>query len=68
VRRVPTGSTPTTHIVKPAIDGLDDHDLNEHLCLTVARRVGLRAAFTEVRDFDGERAPGCASLRPCSIE
>ena len=25
---VPSGSTPTTHILKPAVGGLDDHDLN----------------------------------------
>jgi len=53
---VPTGSSPTTHILKPAIDGLDGHDLNEHLCLSVARRVGLRAAVTEVQTFETERA------------
>src|SRR5437899_101714 len=37
----PSGSIPTTHILKPAVAGLDDHDLNEHLCLAAARRVGL---------------------------
>ncbi|HYB25462.1 MAG TPA: HipA N-terminal domain-containing protein, partial [Solirubrobacteraceae bacterium] len=31
---VPYGATATTHILKPAVAGLDDHDLNEHLCLT----------------------------------
>lgn len=35
---VPSGSTPTTHILKPAVAGFDDHDLNEHLCLDAARR------------------------------
>jgi serine/threonine-protein kinase HipA len=53
---VPSGSTPTTHILKPAIEGLHRHELNEHLCLSVARRVGLRAAFTQVRDFESEQA------------
>jgi serine/threonine-protein kinase HipA len=28
---VPVGAQPTTHILKPAVTGLDDHDLNEHL-------------------------------------
>lgn len=49
------GSAPTTHILKPAVAGLDDHDLNEHLCLTVARRVGLQAANTSVTTFAGEQ-------------
>lgn len=38
---VPSGAAATSHILKPAIVGLDDHDLNEHLCLTAARRAGL---------------------------
>jgi serine/threonine-protein kinase HipA len=42
--------------VKPAIGGLDDSDVNEHLCLTAARRAGLIAATTSIRSFGGERA------------
>lgn len=53
---VPSGATPTTHIVKPAIGGLDDFDINEHLCLAAARRAGLIAATTSIRTFGGERA------------
>lgn len=53
---IPSGATPTTHIVKPAIGGLDDVDLNEHLCLAAARRAGLIAATTSIRTFGGERA------------
>lgn len=53
---VPTGATPTTHILKPAIPGLADHDLNEHLCLAAARRVGLVAVESRVCEFGGERA------------
>ena len=45
---VPSGSTPTTHILKPAVAGLDDHDLNEHLCLDAARLAGLVAVRTNV--------------------
>lgn len=52
---VPSGATPTTHIVKPAIGGLDDFDLNEHLCLAAARRAGLIAATTSIRTFGTER-------------
>ena len=45
---VPRGRIPTTHILKPAITGLDDHDLNEHLCLDLARRLGLTAARSRI--------------------
>lgn len=52
----PSGATPTTHILKPAIGGMGDHDLNEHLCLRVAGRLGLNVAHTEIVQFDDERA------------
>lgn len=52
----PSGSTPTTHILKPAVAGLDDHDLNEHLCLDAARRLGFVAASSEVTNLGSERA------------
>jgi serine/threonine-protein kinase HipA len=52
----PSGAVPTTHILKPAIVGLDDHDLNEHLCLRAARIVGLRVASSQVLSFGAERA------------
>ena len=52
----PSGAVPTTHIVKPAIAGFDDHDLNEHLCLAAARIVGLRTATSRVLTFGTERA------------
>jgi serine/threonine-protein kinase HipA len=51
----PWGAVPTTHILKPAISGLDDHDLNEHLCLAAARHLGLDVAASRVASFDGER-------------
>lgn len=53
---VPSGSIPTTHIVKPAVSGFDDHDLNEHLCLDAARRAGLLAVRTAVEHFGEESA------------
>ncbi len=53
---VPSGSTPTTHILKPAVSGFDDHDLNEHLCLDAARRAGLTAARTTIARFGTETA------------
>jgi serine/threonine-protein kinase HipA len=53
---VPSGSIPTTHILKPAVAGFDDHDLNEHLCLDAARRAGLIAARTTIAQFADETA------------
>ena len=53
---VPSGPTPTTHILKPPIDGLDGHAENEHLCLALARALGLPAARSEVRTFENESA------------
>jgi serine/threonine-protein kinase HipA len=53
---VPSGSTLTTHILKPAVAGFDDHDLNEHLCLAAARRAGLIAVRTTVTRFGEESA------------
>ena len=53
---VPSGSTPTTHILKPAVSGFDDHDLNEHLCLDAARRAGLLVVRTSVSRFGDETA------------
>lgn len=52
----PHGRAATTHILKPAIEGLDDHDLNEHLCLGAGRLLGLRTIRTEVASFGDERA------------
>ncbi len=53
---VPSGATPTTHILKPAVAGLDDHDLNEHLCLDAAGRAGLIVVRTKVAHFASESA------------
>jgi serine/threonine-protein kinase HipA len=52
----PSGAIPTTHILKPGVSRLDDHDLDEHLCLDAARRVGLDAARTTVSRFGEETA------------
>jgi serine/threonine-protein kinase HipA len=53
---VPLGSAATSHILKPAVAGLDDHDLNEHLCLDAAGRAGLLVARTRVARFEDESA------------
>lgn len=52
----PDGSEPTTHIVKPGVDGFRHQALNEHVCLDTAARAGLRAARSEFTEFDGEPA------------
>jgi serine/threonine-protein kinase HipA len=51
----PQGAVPTTHILKPAITGLDEHDPNEHLCLRAAGQLGLPAASSYVGRFGRER-------------
>lgn len=53
---LPSGSAATSHILKPAVAGFDDHDLNEHLCLDAARRAGLLVARTRVEQFEDESA------------
>ncbi len=53
---LPEGSAATTHRLKPAITGLDDHDLNEHVCLSAARVMGLRAARSELLRIAGRSA------------
>ena len=53
---VPSGRVPTTHILKPPIDGFDGHAENEHLCLALARSLGLPAARSRVRCFEAEAA------------
>jgi serine/threonine-protein kinase HipA len=53
---IPSGPTPTTHILKPAIAGLDGHDLNEHLCLDAARRCGLPAVRSRIARFGDQSA------------
>lgn len=52
----PYGRSATTHILKPAIGGLDDHDLNEHLCLQAARGAGVVAVASRLITVGDERA------------
>lgn len=52
----PSGSIPTTHILKPGVSRLDDQDLDEHLCLDAARRAGLIAARSTISRFGEETA------------
>lgn len=41
---VPRDSTPTTHIIKPAIQPYTDHDVNELVTMGAAQRLGLQVA------------------------
>lgn len=53
---VPAGRTPTTHILKPPLSGRPGHVENEHLCLCLARDLGLPTASSEIRRFGEEIA------------
>ncbi|MDZ7627093.1 MAG: type II toxin-antitoxin system HipA family toxin [Parvularculaceae bacterium] len=53
---VPSGRAPTTHILKPPINGFDGHAENEHICMALARALGMPAARSEVRRFGDETA------------
>lgn len=54
---IPSGRTPTTHILKPpAQRGFDGFAENEHVCLQLAARLGLPAVRSEVRSFGGQQA------------
>lgn len=51
-----TGAEPTTHIVKPGVDGYRVQALNEHISLQSARRAGLSAAGSRIEQFGDESA------------
>jgi hypothetical protein len=53
---VPSGRTPTTHILKPPAGPHAGFVVNEHLCLQLARRLEFPTANSSVMSFDGERA------------
>lgn len=52
----PAGRTPSTHIIKPAIPGMDDQDLVEHVTTRTAKVIGLDAVKTRIEDFNDVRA------------
>lgn len=49
---VPGGRTPTTHIIKPCIPGLEGLVENEHLCQDIATRLEMPAARSFVLMLD----------------
>lgn len=52
---IPYGDEPTNVIVKPSLPGHHGHVVNEHLCLTAARRLGLPAAESRLVRFGDHR-------------
>jgi serine/threonine-protein kinase HipA len=53
---IPSGRTPTTHILKPPTALFDGHAENEHFCLELGRTIGLPVANSEVMRFKDEIA------------
>ena len=53
---IPSGRLPTTHILKPPTGQFDGHAENEHICLMLARALGLPTAQTKVMRFKDEIA------------
>lgn len=45
---IPTGNTPSTHIIKPAIKDLEASVHNEFFCMRLAQRVGLPVPAVEI--------------------
>jgi serine/threonine-protein kinase HipA len=53
---VPSGRTPTTHILKPPTGTFEGFAENEHFCLQLARALGLPSAQSRVLRFGDETA------------
>lgn len=53
---VPSGRTPTTHILKPPTGEFDGYLENEHFCLNLARRLGMPTATSRILRFEDELA------------
>ena len=53
---VPSGRTPTTHILKPPSGEFEGHAENEHFCLELARTLGLPAVDSRIMHFKAEIA------------
>ena len=52
----PHAAIPSTHIIKPAIPGMEDQDLVEHVTMRTAAALGLRVARSSVEHFGDTRA------------
>jgi serine/threonine-protein kinase HipA len=53
---VPSGRTPTTHILKPPTGDFDGHAENEYFCLSLAQTLDIPAATSRVLRFRDEVA------------
>ena len=53
---LPTGATPTTHILKPENESFPGLVENEHLCLKLAAAAGLPAAASRIARFGDQLA------------
>jgi serine/threonine-protein kinase HipA len=53
---IPSGRIATTHILKPPTAHFDGHAENEHICLMLARGLGLPVAQSKVMRFKDEIA------------
>ena len=53
---VPSGRTPTTHILKPPTGDYDGHAENAHVCMHLASELGLITADSRVMRFEDEVA------------
>lgn len=47
------GAEPNSHILKPGIPSFRDQALNEHLCLTALKHLGLKVAESKFHNFAG---------------
>lgn len=50
---LPLEGTPTTHLLKPGIAGLEATVENEWLCMTLAKQIGLDVPIVEIREAEG---------------
>lgn len=53
---VPSGRTPTTHILKPPTGDFDGHAENEHICMHLGSALGLITASSQVMRFEDQVA------------
>ncbi len=51
---IPSGSVPTTHILKPSTNVHDGFAENEYFCMLLAEKLGLRSAKAMVMQFGNE--------------
>lgn len=50
---IPRGNTPSTHIIKPPIKGLQESVFNEYFCMRLAKETGLPTAEASIYPLEG---------------